>query len=423
VSFRKICVAIAAALAVTIQISTGPALATTSSTTPASLSAAPGVAASLEATALALMAATGIEPASGSSTPTSPSTVPGAPTAAAATAITSGAMVWWAAPNPVASPVTGYIVTPYLGPVALAGITFPSTATAEAVTGLVEGQSYTFTVAAINAIGAGQASGRTQSLTIVDPALTFDDEFTGPAGADANYGMSQRYWMLDPCWKSGCAGSPTAYSSNNSYLDGNGNLVLQADQGATGMCGSVACQYTSAGLTMLDWANGGQPTWSQQYGTFSARIKMPVGRGLWPAFWLEGSNDATVGWPASGEIDGVEAHGQDPQSVSGHAIGSADGTSESLNYGGSYTLPDAQDISGWHTYSVTWSPYGIVWQVDGTTMLTMSAAQAGPSWARSLQHPFSILLDLTVGGPTVGLPDASTVFPAKMLVDYVRAWS
>ena len=91
-----------------------------------------------------------------------------------------------------------------------------------------------------------------------------------------------------------------------------------------------------------------------------------------------------------------------------------------LNYGGQFALPNNGTIDGWHTYSVTWSPYGIMWQIDGITMQTMSPAQSQNYWGDHFQHPFTMLLDLTVGG--VGtLPNPATMTPAKMLISDVTA--
>lgn len=174
---------------------------------------------------------------------------------------------------------------------------------------------------------------------------------------------------------------------------------------------------------MVDWSKSSGATWSQQYGTFSARIEMPVGQGLWPGFLIDGTNVTTVGWPADGEIDIVEGNGPTPTMASGHAIGPAGTNGATIRYGQSEVVPNGGVVSGWHTYSVTWSPYGILWQVDGVAVQAMPASAMGAVWSSAFEHPFTMDLDLTVGGGTLSLPNASTTFPAKMLVDWIRVTS
>jgi len=254
------------------------------------------------------------------------------------------------------------------------------------------------------------------------PSYTFDDEFSGPAGANPNYGLSATYWYLDDCWRTGCGNrSPTQYSQSNAYLDGQGDLVLEADRGSSASCGFGPCQYTSAGLTMVNWQSDGMASWSQTYGTFSARIKLPVGQGLWPAFWMTGSNEATVKWPLDGEIDVLELRGQQPTVIQQHL----EGGSVLLRTGAGWTMPAGQSAAGWHIYSVTWNPAGIEWKVDGIATLLVTPAEARNAWPESFEHPFSMRLDLTVGGdlPRLGEPNSSTVLPAKMLVDWIRVTS
>jgi beta-glucanase (GH16 family) len=249
---------------------------------------------------------------------------------------------------------------------------------------------------------------------------TFDDEFTGPAGSGPNEGLSRPVWYIDGCWTEGCGHeSPTEYSSSNAYLDGQGDLVLEADPGSSASCGFAPCQYRSAGLTMHSTFHSDLSSWSQLYGTFSARIKVPTGQGLWPAFWLTGTNESSASWPMNGEIDAMESYGGNrPRVVQQHLVGAS-----GLRSGSWWLLPPGESVSDWHTYSVTWSPTEIVWQVDGATTQIITEAEAGPAWAASFEHPFDIFLDLEVGGSDVGSPDASTVFPAKMLIDWVRVSS
>ena len=251
-----------------------------------------------------------------------------------------------------------------------------------------------------------------------DPALRLEDGFSGPAGASPNTGLARTLWYTDPCWTSGCGSppQPTRYMPSHAVLDGHGHLVITATQGATGRCGAIACRFTSGRLTMLDWAAGGTPSWWQQYGTFSARLKLPVGKDLYPSFWLVGADLARVGWPAAGEIDVVDGVGASAIGEQQAQFGTPDYIAP---YAGTFVLPGHQSLAGWHTYAVRWSPSGIAWSVDGRRTSFMSAARAGADWKVSFAHPFSIVFDLAVGsGMTAS--EAAHVLPAKMLVDWVR---
>ncbi|WP_371779982.1 glycoside hydrolase family 16 protein [Streptosporangium subroseum] len=284
-----------------------------------------------------------------------------------------------------------------------------------------------------------------RALTGVNP-LTFGQDFTGPAGAGPNTGLGTPVWFNDPCWKRGCTGTLAEYRLDHAQLDGRGHLVLTADRAVTpgARCGPVACRYASARLTMLDWEGGkGLSSWSQAGGHLEARMRAPLGKGLWPAFWTVGANSAEVVWPASGEIDVMEALGDHSALVEQHAhngmpdegfAGSPTPPAErhahdwvpDIDFGGSTTLPAGQTIAGWHTYAVDWDAGAngyLKWSVDGVVTRTLTAAQAGPAWAQSFRDPHAMILDLAVGGDAwVGEPDAGTVFPARLEVDWVRAY-
>ena len=250
------------------------------------------------------------------------------------------------------------------------------------------------------------------------PPYTFADEFDGPLGASPNFRLGKTYWFSDTCWSSGCGNqSPTEYVPADAYLDGLGHLVLEAKAGSTALCGNVACSYTSGALTMFNPDRSDTPSWSQQYGTFAARIKIDnASQGLWPAFWMEGENKGRVGWPMDGEIDAFEAVGQNPTIVRQFIEGGR--ILQTLGRG--WPLSKGESIADWHVYSITWTSSRIQWAVDGHITLAISAAQVGAAWATSFQHPFAIRLDLTVGGNLPGVTDTSSKFPAKMLIDWVR---
>jgi hypothetical protein len=364
--------------------------------------------------------ADGNSPSSAWSNYVTPSTVPNTPTGVSATGGNGQAIVWWKVPAGTLDPITHYLITPYIAGVAQTPRVIDSTVNAQTITGLVDGTGYQFTVTAVNAIGNSVTSSLTNAVTPAADPTTFDDEFDGAASSGPNAGLTNPVWYQDPCWSSGCGnGSYTQYLAANTYQDGDGDLVLRAGTHPTpgAMCDGQTCRFSGAGIEMF---NGyGSSSWSQEYGTFSARIKVPSGSGLWPAFWLAGSNRVSVGWPACGEIDALEADGGSTSLVQQHihygtgTIGSAIGAARQL--------PAGESTAGWHVYSVTWTPSGMVWDVDGTPTMVILASTVGASaYSAYFSHPFSIILDLTVGGTHTSIPNSSTPFPASMLVDYVR---
>jgi autotransporter-associated beta strand protein len=174
--------------------------------------------------------------------------------------------------------------------------------------------------------------------------------------------------------------------------------------------------YTSARLKTAG-------LFSQAGGRFEIRAALPTGQGLWPAIWMLPASEAYGGWAASGEIDIMEARGQDPTRVAG-----------TIHYGGSWpnnvwsetvrTLPVGQTIADFHTYALEWdiSPTpALRWYVDDIQYAARTNWwSTGGAFPAPFDKPFSLLLNVAVGGNYVGAPNASTPFPGTMLVDYVR---
>jgi beta-glucanase (GH16 family) len=241
--------------------------------------------------------------------------------------------------------------------------------------------------------------------------LTWSDEFDGPAGAPPD----QNRWRYD-IGGGGWGNNELEYytsSTSNSALDGNGHLVITArreNPGGFG-CWYGSCQYTSARLLTSG-------RFAQAYGRFEARIKLPRGQGIWPAFWMLGNDIGTVGWPTSGEIDIMENVGFEPGTVHGTLHGP--GYSGSGGVGAPYTLPGGQQFANdFHTFTVDWAPDSITWYVDGQQYSRKTPADIrGNRWV--FDHPFFIIMNVAVGGFWPGNPDGSTVFPQQMVVDYVR---
>jgi beta-glucanase (GH16 family) len=236
--------------------------------------------------------------------------------------------------------------------------------------------------------------------------LVWADEFNGPAGSLP----SSASWGFDvgTDWGNAQLEYDTARPANVS-LDGQGRLAITARVES----------YQGAGYTSGRIKTAGR--FSRTGGRFEARMKLPTGRGLWPAFWLLGADFATNPWPACGEIDIMEYRGQEPGVVLGslHGPGYSGGNARSR----AYVLPSGGRFdTDFHVFAVEWKTNQITWSVDGKPyhVQTPSTIPAGTSWV--FDHPFFVILNLAVGGNYVGPPDASTVFPQTLLVDYVRVY-
>jgi beta-glucanase (GH16 family) len=157
---------------------------------------------------------------------------------------------------------------------------------------------------------------------------------------------------------------------------------------------------------------------ARAYGRFEASIRLPVGQGLWPAFWLMGDDFDQVGWPTAGEIDVMEENGHDPTSIRGTVHGPAYGKTD-VPAGRVASIPGGAD-GGFHVYAVEWDPKNIVLLVDERPYFQVTPGRR-PSYAKWVwDHPFFMILNLAVGGLFPGPPDDTTAFPLTMQVDYVR---
>lgn len=244
--------------------------------------------------------------------------------------------------------------------------------------------------------------------------LTWSDEFDGPAGAS----FARTKWVADTGGQGWGNQEREFYTTRgeNIALDGNGHLVITAEaepSTSTYSCWYGHCRYTSARIRT-------EGLFAQAYGRFDARIRIPRGQGMWPAFWMLGDNIGSVGWPSSGEIDVMENIGREPAVVHGTMHGP--GYSGASGIGGPDTLPTGAFADDFHVYSVEWSPGEIRWFVDDTPYFrtTPASLPSGAAWV--YDHPFFLILNMAVGGGWPGDPDATTTFPQQMVVDYVRVY-
>lgn len=203
-------------------------------------------------------------------------------------------------------------------------------------------------------------------------------------------------------------------STENAATDGQGNLVITTKQADSSLsCYYGPCQYTSARLLTKN-------RFEVAYGRVEARVKVARGAGLWPAFWMLGTDIDQVSWPQTGEIDIMEYVGRLPNEIFGTIHGP--GYSGGQSYGKSYDLgrPVPDDF---HTFAVEWQPNKIVWYFDGIAYHQATPSDAflqGKQWV--FNHPFYMLLNVAVGGNFGGAVGAETTFPQSTLVDYVRLY-
>jgi beta-glucanase (GH16 family) len=245
----------------------------------------------------------------------------------------------------------------------------------------------------------------------LDPArtgtwtLAWSDEFDGPADSP----IDETVWNFDvgngsDGWGNLQLEYDTPYTTNVSH-DGQGHLQIIARKESYG-----GFSYTSGRIHTRDKVSLG-------YGRYEARLKMPFGTGLWPAFWLLGADFGSVGWPNCGEVDIMELNGAYPLQLHGtvhgpgYSGGSGVGTTHNTN------TPLTTDF---HTYAVEIQPQRIAFWFDDIQyqILTSEDLPSGTEWV--FDGEFFVLLNLAVGGHYVGDPDFTTDFPATYLIDYVR---
>ena len=266
-------------------------------------------------------------------------------------------------------------------------------------------------------MGPRTATGSELSPSSLHPAggrwnLAWSDEFDGPNGSRPDPSR----WQFEVAGN-GWGNHELEYYTDrpeNSRVD-QGKLIIEARrEDYTGKDG-VTRQYTSARLIT-------RSIFSQAYGRFTARIKLPRGQGMWPAFWLLGDDIEKVSWPACGEIDIMENIGKEPASVHGSMHGP--GYSGELDFTSTYKLPGGPKFSDdFHVFAIEWEPNVVRFYTDEYLYATFVRVQlpSGKKWV--FDHPFFIILNLAVGGDWPGPPDSTTEFPQQMLVDYVRVYT
>lgn len=230
--------------------------------------------------------------------------------------------------------------------------------------------------------------------------LVWHDEFDGTTIDPAN-------WTFDiggGGWGNGEAEYYTQRPENARLEDG--LLVIEARQEQY-----EGSYYTSARLKT-------QGLQSFQYGWIEARLKVPSGAGLWPAFWMLGAGFNGNNWPDCGEVDIMEYIGREPDLIMGtlHGPGYSGASGLSMWNRQKYNIADE-----FHTYAIEWEPNQITWYYDGAQYFRVTRADIGDrEWV--FEQPFFIILNLAVGGRLAGVIGLDTAFPAQLQVDYVRVF-
>ncbi len=233
--------------------------------------------------------------------------------------------------------------------------------------------------------------------------LVWSDEFDGPAGSKPD----PLKWTYD-LGAGGWGNRELETYTNgpeNVFIDGEGNLAIRAIRDANG-------NYTSARLKT-------QGLFEVRNGRIEARIRVPFGQGIWPAFWMLGADIGRVGWPTCGEIDIMENIGKEPSMVHGTVHGPSYSGGQGI--GAQFALTGgARFADDFHVFRVDWSAAAIEFFVDGNSYkkVTPASLPNGAAWA--FERPFFLLLNVAVGGNWPGYPDATSTFPQTMLVDWVR---
>ena len=242
--------------------------------------------------------------------------------------------------------------------------------------------------------------------------LVWSDEFDGNTIDDSKWS----YDLGDGCQISdnlcGWGNNELEYYTarpENAYLD-NGNLVIEAKKETPLYLGEH--QYTSARMVTKnkgDW----------KYGRIDVRAKLPIGQGIWPAIWMLSTEEKYGGWPKSGEIDIMEYVGHKPNEIFG-----------TIHYGHDFWRFNSQDTilsegtfaDDFHVFTAIWNEDCIQFQLDGKNYGVPNSRSTVLPTTYPFDQKFHMLINIAVGGNLPGNPDATTVFPQKMEVDYVRVY-
>lgn len=276
--------------------------------------------------------------------------------------------------------------------------------------------AYAFSIA--TAVYCSGESPSVSSNARQDWVQVWADEFDGPAG----HRIDTTKWSYEyadgcPAGICGWGNDEKEYYSDstaNIGLNGEGQLAIVARVAPAGLtCYYGPCRYTSAKITTR-----GKMLASP--GRVEARIKLPAGQGLWPAFWMLGQGNPATPWPECGEIDIMENKGSQLSTTSSALHGP--GYSGATPFAHSQSLPSGQLKDDFHTFAVEWDSHRVRFFIDGNPHYAVTTDAVRRYGRPVLDQSFFVILNLAVGGHFDGDPRSDAIFPATMLVDYVRVY-
>jgi beta-glucanase (GH16 family) len=248
----------------------------------------------------------------------------------------------------------------------------------------------------------GCSTDETQTVTTKDK-LVMEDEF------EADNFLNPQIWTYDiGTGQNGWGNSELQY-----YTNSDENVKVE-----NGMLHIIAKKEDFNGSSYTSGRILTKGLFEQKYGRFEAKIKLPWGQGLWPAFWMLGANSDQVIWPQCGEIDIMENRGQEPTKIAGSVHGPGYSAGEAVTK--DFELENDRFDTGFHVFGIEWGEDYINYYVDDVLYNQITPDDVPGEWV--FDQPFYIILNVAVGGNYVGSPNANTVFPQTMMIDYVRVY-
>lgn len=247
------------------------------------------------------------------------------------------------------------------------------------------------------------ATGYTSPTSYDGMTLVWEDDFSGASLSTSNWtyeiGRGSNGWGNNEL---------QYYRQENTRLQ-DGHLIITAKKETFN-----DAAYTSSRLITKDKQ-------SFQYGRVDIRAVLPKGQGIWPALWMLGANFSTVGWPKCGEIDIMEMIGGAGREKTVHGTLHWDngGTNACTCGDDGFSLSTGTFADEFHVFSIVWNAGTVTWYVDN---IQFHQIDITPAEMSEFDAPFFFIFNIAVGGNWPGSPDATTVFPQYLIVDYIRVF-